>query len=89
MNDEEYESFKFSRGWIEGLRKRKDLKCIKLVGEANTLSEEAYQEVIAEFHDSLHDLMETHNVPASLVFNADQTGLYYRRPFAKPAASNM
>ena len=64
MTDEEYGSFKFSRGWIEGLRKRKDLKCIKLVGEANTLSEEAYWEVIPEFRDSLHDLMETHNVPA-------------------------
>jgi hypothetical protein len=79
MTDEEYESFKFSRCWIEGLRKRNDLKCIKLVGEANTLSEEAYQEVIAESRDSLHDLMETHNVPASHVFNANQTGLYYRR----------
>ena len=37
MTDEEYESFKFSRGWIEGLRKRKDLKCIKLVGEVEDL----------------------------------------------------
>ena len=37
MTDEEYKSFKFSRCWIEGLRKRNDLKCIKLVGEVEDL----------------------------------------------------
>ena len=61
------------------MRRRLHLKTVKLQGEANTIPEAQLQEVIGDFRDELQELMEAHGVDASRVFNADQTGLYYRR----------
>ena len=41
MNYEDFWNFKASKGWIYRLRRRKDLKLIKLHGELNTISLEA------------------------------------------------
>ena len=52
---------------------------MKLQGEANTIVEEAYQELAAAFRADLNALMEEYGVDPTMVFNADQIGLYYRR----------
>ena len=79
MTEEEGTAFKCSRGWIANLRKRNNFKCLKLVGEANTLSEEELNEKISGFRIKLKELMDDNDVPPSCVFNADQTGLYFKR----------
>ena len=79
MNDEDFINFRASRGWIEKLKRRKKLSVSKLLGEANTLSPAVLEAKITEFRDELLALMNEHDVDSSHVFNADQTGLYYRR----------
>ena len=79
MSDAEFDSFKCSRGYIDRLRKRHQLKVIKMVGEANTISEEDLETLISAFRVDLQGLMEEHNVAEDCVFNADQTGLYFKR----------
>ena len=79
MSQAEFDSFKASDGYFARLKRRKDLKLVKLQGEANTIVEEAYQELAAAFRADLNALMEEYGVDPTMVFNADQTGLYYRR----------
>ena len=61
------------------MRRRNNFKCLKLVGEANTLPEEELNEKITGFRLKLKEIMSDHDVPPSCVFNADQTGLYCKR----------
>ena len=79
MSDEDYANFKASRGYLDALKRRKDLKVIKLHGEANTIVEEAYQEIAEQFRNTLRAKMIEHNVSKEHVFNGDQTGLYFKR----------
>ena len=79
MSEEEGAAFKCSRGWLSALKKRNNLKCMKLVGEGNTLSEEVLNEKITEFRLKLKQVMDDNDVSPSCVFNADQTGLYFKR----------
>ena len=79
VSREVYEDFKASNGWIHRFKKRMKVQTVKLMGEANTLSEEHLQRVLGTFHNDLRELMASCNVPAERIFNADQTGLYYRR----------
>ena len=48
------------------------VQTVKLMGEANTLSEEHLQRVLGIFHNDLRELMASCNVPAERIFNADQ-----------------
>ena len=50
-----------------------------LSGELNTLSDEEYEQLIVPLRDDLQELMAKYNVKEEHVFNADQTGNYYRR----------
>ena len=58
MNDEYFWNFKASKGWICRLRRRKDLKLIKMQGELNTMSVEACEHFMSELRDKLKALME-------------------------------
>ena len=86
MSEEEGASFKCSRGWIANVRRRNNFKCLKLVGEANTLSEQELNEKITGFRLKLKEIMIDNDVPPSCVFNADQTGLYFKR---LPSTTNV
>ena len=79
MNEEQCRNFKAINGYIDDLKKRNNLKLVKLSGEMNTLSDEAYEQIMAPFRDDLQQLMTKFDVNEEYVFNADQTGNYYRR----------
>ena len=79
MSDEHYRGFTASRGWVQKLKTRRNLSLMKLVGEANTLSAAELEVAITQFRADLSSLMDDHDVDPAHVFNADQTGLYYRR----------
>ena len=79
MSDQSLEGFKASRGWISNLRRRKDLSIMKLQGELNSMSDEAYENLIVGFRQELKDLMQEHNVREEHVFNGDQSALYFKK----------
>ena len=49
VSREVYEDFKASNGWIHRFKKRMKVQTVKLMGEANTLSEEHLQRVLGTF----------------------------------------
>lgn len=79
MSQQEHDGVKASHGYLDRLKRRKDLHTVKLQGELNSMSDEAYDRLIGGFRTELKALMDLHNIPKALVFNADQTALYYRR----------
>ena len=62
LTDEEFKSFKASNGYINNLKKRKGLKLIKLSGELNTLSDQAYESVMHQFKVELETLLDKYDV---------------------------
>ena len=76
MSDQSLEGFKASTGSISNLRRRKYLSIMKLHGELNLMSDEAYENLIVGFRQELKDLIQEHNVREEHVFNADQSALY-------------
>ena len=79
LTDEEFKSFKASNGYINNLKKRKGVKLIKLFGELSILSEQAYESVMHEFKVELETLIDKHDVKQEHIYNADQTGNYFKR----------
>ena len=79
MSEDDYKSFKASRGYLYNLRKRKDIVTIRLQGEGSTMSDAEYNALMIEFRGRLKSLMQKYNVTEEYVFNADQTALYYKR----------
>ena len=55
------------------------MKLIKLQGELNTTFVEACENIMSAFRDNLKALMEEHVVGEQLVFNTDQSALYFKR----------
>ena len=79
MTEEEFDTLKFSNGWLHSLKKQYNLSCVKLVGEANTMSETESLALLTQLKMNLSNMMNELAVPHERVLNADQTGLYYRR----------
>ena len=79
MSEDEYNSFKASRGYLYNLKRRRDLATIRLQGEGGTMPDDEVNALMIEFSGRLKTLMEKYNVTDEYIFNADQTALYYKR----------
>ena len=70
-NELSIENFKASNGWIEGLKARNGIGCIKFLGEETMVSESTVQ----EWRKKLELVCQEYE-PKD-IFNADETGLFY------------
>ncbi|CAG8600923.1 1672_t:CDS:2, partial [Scutellospora calospora] len=66
------DALKFSNGWIHKFKRRNNLRNFRLHGESNS----APLSLLPEYKKKLHDLIE--NYTLDNVFNADETGLFFR-----------
>lgn len=69
------ETFVASRGWFNRFKHRNNLHNIKITGEAASGDTKA----AAEFSATLKTIIEQGNYPPELVFNVDETGLFWKR----------
>ncbi|GFW47559.1 tigger transposable element-derived protein 1 [Trichonephila clavipes] len=67
--------FPASKGWLIGFLKRNALHNIKITGEIVTVDEGAAK----IFSEELAKIIEDGGYSADQVFNADETGLYWKR----------
>ncbi|GFS73014.1 tigger transposable element-derived protein 1 [Trichonephila clavipes] len=67
--------FSASKGWLTGFLKRKALHIIKVTGESATADEG----VAKIFPEELAKIIEDGDYSADQVFNADETGLYWKK----------
>ncbi|GFW90650.1 HTH CENPB-type domain-containing protein [Trichonephila clavipes] len=66
--------FSASKGWLTGILKRNALHNIKITGESTTSDEGAAK----IFPEELAKIIEDGDYSADQVFNADETGLYWK-----------
>ncbi|GAB0096362.1 tigger transposable element-derived protein 1 [Sergentomyia squamirostris] len=67
--------FAASNGWFSGFVERKGLHNIKVKGEAGSADKEAAQQFIPE----LSKIIQDGKYPPSCIFNADETGLCFKK----------
>ena len=71
--------FKASSGWIARVLERSNKTGISLHGEADDMTAEEREVIMADWRITFHELLEKYSIPPSCVYNADQTGLYYQK----------
>ncbi|EGD80193.1 hypothetical protein PTSG_13111 [Salpingoeca rosetta] len=69
------DNFRASPGWFQGVRKRHNIKSVRLHGEAGSVDEETAATAMAEFKQAVSATSITN---PQFVFNADETGLFYQ-----------
>ncbi|EGD82214.1 hypothetical protein PTSG_11939 [Salpingoeca rosetta] len=69
------DNFCASPGWFQGVRKRHNIKSVRLHGEAGSVDEETAATAMAEFKQAVAATSITN---PQFVFNADETGLFYQ-----------
>ena len=67
--------FKASRGWFEKFRKRSEIHNIVRHGEAASSNKEEAEKFVVEFSD----MIKTEGFLPQQVFNADETGLFWKK----------
>ncbi|GFU95024.1 tigger transposable element-derived protein 1 [Trichonephila clavipes] len=67
--------FSASKGWLTGFLKRNALHNIKITGESATVEQGA----VKIFPEELAKIIEDGDYSADQVFNADETGLYWKK----------
>jgi len=66
-------TYNASKGWFESFKQHSQIHCIKISGEAASADIEATRAFTAEFKK----IIEDGDFPPDLVFNVDETGLYW------------
>ena len=81
LSDEEKggRKFKASNGWLSKVLKQNGLSSHAIHGEGGEMDEKQQQENIKQMQDKIQDLTDKYNIPASQIYNADQTGLFYNK----------
>ena len=69
------ENFTASRGWSERFKRHRNLHSVKITGETASADMQAAD----EFSINLQAITERRNYPTRLVFNGDETGLFWKR----------
>ncbi|GFX55111.1 tigger transposable element-derived protein 1 [Trichonephila clavipes] len=67
--------FSVSKGWLSGFLKRNALHNIKITGES-AIADEVAPKI---FPEELAKIIEDGDYSADQVFNADETGLYWKK----------
>lgn len=65
---------KFSQGWLESFKKRHGIRQLCVSGE--TLSADSIE--AKKFCSNFENLMEEHDLTLDMIYNADETGLYWK-----------
>lgn len=65
---------KFSDGWLSGFKKRHGIRKVDISGEKKSADSESADEYSAFFEDFIKE----HNIDLDNVYNADETGVYFR-----------
>lgn len=73
------EDWNRSAGWVTNVLKRHNLVGITLHGEANDMDDATRRELMKTWLTEFHKLIDDENIEPDCVYNADQTGLYYRK----------
>lgn len=81
--NEETVSFQASKGWFENFKKRFSLHNVKITGESASADHEAANRYPTE----LKQLIESKGYHPDQVFNADETGLFWKRMPARTFVS--
>lgn len=68
-------TFAASRGWFHRFKQRSNLHNIHITGEAASADIQA----AAEFPDKFQEFVRREKIPACLIFNVDETGLYWKK----------
>ena len=71
------EEFKARTGWIAKMLARSSKVNVNLQGEAQEMTDDKAHEAMVGFRTKLREIMESNGVPMDLVYNGDQTGLYF------------
>ena len=69
------EAFVASRGWFDRFKRRRNLHSIRISGEAAS----ADTQTAKEFPQVLQNIIKRGNYLPQLVFNVDETGLFWKR----------
>jgi hypothetical protein len=78
------EDFKASRGWFDRFQKRYSLQNVKLSGEAASADKEG----ATQFIPIIEEVIRKGNYSLDQVFNADETGLFWRKAPSRTFMSN-
>jgi len=68
-------TFTTSKGWFARFKQRSQIHCTKISGEAASANIEATHMFTAEFKK----IIEDNDFPPDLVFNVDETGLFWKK----------
>lgn len=71
--------FKASNGWTQRFLNRNNFKSVQVQGEAGDMDEQQVNVLRAKFQKELLDTCQKHNIQLQHLYNADQTGLFYRK----------
>lgn len=63
----------FGKSWLEGFKRRYNIRQIRVNGERNSVPEN-----INELMEPIENLIDTLEMPPSDIYNFDETGLFYR-----------
>lgn len=64
----------FSDGWLRCFKERHGIRDISVCGEKKSADHES----AAEFSSTFHELVKKYNLTPDQIYNADETGLYWR-----------
>lgn len=79
------EVFNASKGWLDKFKRRYGIRFLSMTGESNSCNEDAYN----TFKKTFENLLKNHNFTADQVYNADESGLYWRLIPTKTFVSSL
>lgn len=78
------ENFKASAGWLEGFKKRHGIRQLTVGGEKLSA---AGEQIVSEFKVKFKNIVSEKNLTRDQIYNADETGLFYKALPTKTLAS--
>lgn len=79
----ENESFSASQGWLDKFKKRHGIRQLAIAGEKLSANIESAKDFVERFEE----MIEKENLTLDQIYNADETGLFYRMMPSKTLAS--
>lgn len=77
--------FSASKGWLEKFKKRHGIRQLKISGEKLSNNEDA----VKPFQDKFMDIIKEKDLTAEQIYNADESGLYWKTIPEKTLASEL
>ncbi|XP_053960592.1 jerky protein homolog-like [Anastrepha ludens] len=68
------QSFHASDGWLQNFKKRFSVRTLKICGESLS----ARSDLVPDLQNKLYDIIETENLIVDQIYNADESGLFWK-----------